>query len=120
MIYDVHDIEHPLSLGLCYDENHRVYGWSDGDHTVYFSGCFHGKVMSIHIAAEKDSRVSLRDAVEDFCESIFNAYTDCVAIVGAIKPQSVINLAKKCGFEYLVHVETESGDTLPVYARFKK
>ena len=106
-----------IDAGLAINSNHRVYEWSNNGYTVYFSATSHGDAMSIHLAANKESRRCLRMAVNEFCDYIFDQFKWCDVILGAIVPASVVNLAKKCGFTYLADVEIHTGEIAAVYSR---
>ena len=111
------DLSAPREAGLVINSNHRVYEWSKNGYRVYFSATRHGDAMSIHLAANRESRRCLRIAVNDFCDYIFDQFKWCEVILGAIVPASVVNLAKKCGFTYLADVEIHTGDIATVYSR---
>jgi len=116
MLEPVMDMSTAYLLGLPMNENYRVIKWKRGDKTVYFSITRQGNAISMHIAAEKKSYTSLRVAANEFCEAVFEQYEWCECILGLVGKQSVVNLAKKCGFEVLTKGELR-GDPVTVVQR---
>lgn len=98
MLDTVLDTSNAYLLGLPMNENYRVIKFKRGDKTVYFSITRQGNAISMHIAAEKKSYTMLRVAANEMCEEIFRQYDWCECIFGLVGKQSVVNLAKKCGF----------------------
>ena len=76
---------------------HRCFTWND---LVYFTAAEKGDALSIHICAEgREAKRALRQALNEFSEAMFHWFPWCKMIIGAVIPQSVINLGLKCGFE---------------------
>ena len=98
-------------------QSYRAYRWSDGISEVFFSATQQGEALSIHIAAGKNGKFGLRKAVNDFCQTMFDAFEWCSVILGVVGPQSVVNLSKKCGFAVISEFDDETAGHVTVVAR---
>lgn len=113
---NVIDMTEPDRLGLPKTEDYRVIMWEDGESKVYFSYTKQGLAISMHIAADKAGKRHLREAVEEFVQCIFALYGWCEMVIGVVGKQSIVNLAKKCGFDEVAR-ETKDGQDITVVMR---
>jgi len=87
-------------LGVYHDKNYRLVECFNGH--IVFSYAQKGEAMSAHFAADKKGIKNIKDAINAFCEWIFNLYK-CKYIFAVIDRslKSVVNLVKKLNFKYL-------------------
>ncbi len=97
------------AVNLPTNMNHLAFKWV-GDGVVYFSATKKGDALSIHLAATRKNRRYLREAVNEFCETMFlNGINKIIGQVGSL---SVRNLALKCGFKETLRRKAMKGDKI--------
>lgn len=77
-------------------ENHLNFRWSKGD--ILFSVTRQGNAACIHFSASKNALRKLVEAINEFCEYIFDTCDWCKMIIGTVKKKSIIKLGDKCQF----------------------
>ena len=108
-IYQVSEPTHDVPR----DSEYRLVDMAIDQAIVSFSYAKVGDAMTCHLATDKKGKRYLRRAAKAFCGFIFNTYKP-VAIVIAVGPRSVVNLALKCGFIITGGGESVSGDKITV------
>lgn len=94
-------------VGLPFDPDISVfYVWVKKKKKVYFSASKRGTALEIHLATV-NGKYYLEEAVSDLCDFLFKNYEWCTKIVGIILKESVINLARRCGFKVFGKVSTK-------------
>jgi hypothetical protein len=81
------------------NENHFNCRWNVPGVKVLFSMTRRGNAVVCHFASDKKGRRKLKQAINDFCESVFERCEWCEMIIGPIKKDSIKRLSKKCGFK---------------------
>lgn len=114
MLSEVEDLSDPIRLELPINDRYRVLQWKEGP--VYISYTRKGDAIAMHIAAEGSGKLELRNAANCFCATVFSEFEWCTVIIGLVGKQSVINLAKKCGFS-VVREGMRDGEKVALVAR---
>ena len=93
-------------MGLPTNKHHNVYRWTEPGCKVLFSASRLSDAMSIHLASDKKGLRKLEQAVNDFCEYVFEMFLWCDMIVGKVNRRSIANLVTRCGF-IMIYVSNE-------------
>lgn len=99
-------------IGLVTDENHVVYRWIEKDCKILFSVARLGDGCSCHFASDKAGLRHIKQAINEFCQFLFDKFNWCTMILAKTKRPSVGRLIEKCGFSFVVQ-----GEELTAYAR---
>lgn len=87
-------------LGLPTSKNHTNVKYAN-EH-LYFSFCKRRETISAHFSCAKKSLRKVKNAINDFCVWVFSKFDWCQCVLAIINKnkRSVINIVKKCGFNY--------------------
>ena len=93
-------------LGVYHDDNYQLVQCYDGH--IVLSYARKGRAMTAHIASDKIGLRNLKEAIDSFCQWIFDVYRWCRFIFAAISKRlnSMERLVIKCGFKYLISDES--------------
>lgn len=95
------------------NENHLNFRWSEDD--ILFSMTRKGNAASVHFSAhDKKAKRKIKLAINEFCEAIFRNCKWCEMIIGQVKKDSVVRMARKCGF---VLIGQQNGISIMMRAR---
>lgn len=98
--------------GLYWNENYEVWRWLRGQ--VYVSFTRQGDAICFHFSADRKSLRHLRDALYDFYQQAFELMPWCTMTIGCIKRDSVVRIAKSCGFFHVI-----DRNDVKIYARYR-
>ena len=90
--------------GLGYDENHEVYQWL-GPGKILFSATRKGNAISAHFSSNKQGLRSVKIAINEFSQFIFDVFDWCKMIMGIIDAPSVGRIVEKCGYIHSVNID---------------
>ena len=89
------------SLNLAFTENSLFMLIYHEQAEVLFSYSKYGDTMDCHLAANLPGKLILRNAVNSFCNIIFEMFPSIKKITGTVGSKSVENLLFNCGFNEL-------------------
>jgi len=102
-------------MGLPINEHHIVYRWVHPDCKILFSVARLGEGgCSAHFASDKQGLRHLKEAIEEWCNFLFEKYEWCTMILAKTIEPSVGRLITKCGFEHVVDY-----NHIKAYARYR-
>lgn len=102
-------------MGLTVTESHLVFRWNVDHCTVLFSMTRQGRSANCHFASDKRGLRHIKEAIEQFVQSVFRACDWCDMVVANIERPSVERTVKKCGFKWVAEV-----NDMQIYARAKE
>lgn len=100
------------TLGIAGDGDHEIFRWDTGQ--VFFSCCQKGQAISAHFSAGEKALRHIKQAINEFCDWVFESAPWCKMILACIVKPSVERIVLKCGFTYL-----EALGDLQIYMRAK-
>lgn len=98
--------------GLWRSEGYEVWRWLEG--YIYVSLVRQEDVLFCHFSADRASVRLLKQAIDEFCATVFDLMPWCKAVMACIKRDSVTKLVKRCGFTHVI-----DHNYLKVYARYR-
>ena len=90
-------------IGLPTDRNHLNFRWSESDCKVLFSVSRQGNGASCHFASDKRGVKKVRQAINEFCEFVFDIFPWCEMIIAKMAKR-IVKIVRECGFEKLTEV----------------
>ena len=91
-------------MGLPTNENHLNFIWLEPGCKILFSITQHGNAASCHIASDKNGKPKICQAINEWCEYVFNICDWCKMIVALIYLDSVIKRVELCGFKLVTKI----------------
>lgn len=84
------------------NKNHLNFKWLEPDCTVLFSITRQGSGASCHFTADKNGMKKIKQAINDFCEFVFENFVWCKMILAKIQIKKVEEVVKQCSFIWTV------------------
>lgn len=91
----------PDAKGLPTNENHLQFKWVEPGRNVCASMTRLGNGASCHFTADWKGVCKLETAIREWCDFVFSSFPWCDMIISKATMESVIDLIKKCGFEFV-------------------
>lgn len=85
-------------MGLTVTENHLVFRWNVDHCTVLFSMTRQGRSANCHFASDKRGLRHVKEAIDQFVQSVFRTCDWCEMVVANVNRPSVGRMIEKVGF----------------------
>lgn len=110
MITQLWDPNDALELGIPHSEYSRFFMYQDKGRRVFISISQMGDTLVCHVAADRKGKRILRKAILQTAQYLFMTYPKIKQLVSHSYMNSMKNLTRKCGFEFLMAVKDKAAD----------